>query len=381
MKLTGFMAFTLLSISILSYGVGDVAFATSDPNPALPVSTDIEIVSNGASVTISGSIKDYESSSGYGLTLVILSPDNNIVGIDQITINSDGSFEEKYVAGGPLWKNNGDYVYELKYGPDTSKVSVNYVDGEQVIITQPEPPVITQPEPPVITQPEPPVITQPEPPVITQPEPPVITQPEPPVITQPEPPVITQPEPPVITQPEPPVITQPSVPEPTEPEPVICGAGTEPDANGICIVSQPQCPDGYTMKDGLCVEDGGCLIATAAYGTELAPQVQLLREIRDNTLFSTTSGTSFMSGFNAVYYSFAPTVADWERESPMFKEVVKTMITPMLSTLSIMSLADEGSEVEVLGLGISVIALNLGMYIAAPALVGFKVNQIIKSRK
>ena len=333
MKLTGFIAFTLLSISILSYGIGDVAFATSDPNPALPVSTDIEIVSNGASVTISGSIKDYESSSGHGLTLVILSPDNNIVGIDQITINSDGSFEEKYVAGGPLWKNNGDYVYELKYGADTSKVSVNYVGGEQVISTQPEPPVVTEPEPPVVTEPEPPVVTE------------------------------------------------PSVPEPTEPEPVICGAGTEPDANGICIVSQPQCPEGYTMKDGLCVEDGGCLIATAAYGTELAPQVQLLREIRDNTLFSTTSGTSFMSGFNTVYYSFAPTVADWERESPMFKEVVKTMITPMLSTLSIMSLADEGSEVEVLGLGISVIALNLGMYIAAPALIGFKVNRIIKSRK
>ena len=127
--------------------------------------------------------------------------------------------------------------------------------------------------------------------------------------------------------------------------------------------------------------DSGCLIATAAYGTELAPQVQLLREIRDNTLFSTTSGTSFMMGFNTLYYSFAPTIADWERENPMFKETVKTLITPMLSTLSIMSLADEGSEVEVLGLGISVIALNLGMYIAAPALIGFKVNQIVKSRK
>jgi glucose/arabinose dehydrogenase len=126
---------------------------------------------------------------------------------------------------------------------------------------------------------------------------------------------------------------------------------------------------------------GGCLIATATYGSELAPQVQFLREIRDNTLFSTTSGTSFMMGFNTLYYSFAPTVADWERENPMFKETVKTMITPMLSTLSIMSLADEGSEAEVLGFGISVIALNLGMYIAAPALIGFKVNKIIKSRK
>ena len=136
------------------------------------------------------------------------------------------------------------------------------------------------------------------------------------------------------------------------------------------------------MKDGLCVENGGgCLIATAAYGTELAPQVQFLREIRDNTLFSTSSGISFMSGFNTVYYSFAPTVADWERENPMFKELVKITITPMLSTLSIMSLANEGSEFEVLGLGISVIALNLGMYIAAPALIGFKVNKHIKSRK
>jgi hypothetical protein len=128
-------------------------------------------------------------------------------------------------------------------------------------------------------------------------------------------------------------------------------------------------------------ENGGCLIATATYGSEMAPQVQQLREIRDNTLFSTTSGTSFMMGFNTLYYSFAPTVADWERENPMFKETVKTMITPMLSTLSIMSLADEGSEAEVLGFGISVIALNLGMYIAAPALIGFKVNKIIKSRK
>jgi len=52
----------------------------------------------------------------------------------------------------------------------------------------------------------------------------------------------------------------------------------------------------------------------------------------------------------------------------------------MLSTLSIMALADEGSESQVLGLGISVIALNLGMYIAAPAAVGFAVSKHLKSR-
>ena len=114
---------------------------------------------------------------------------------------------------------------------------------------------------------------------------------------------------------------------------------------------------------------GGCLIATATYGSELAPQVQFLREIRDNTLLSTTLGTSFMEGFNSIYYSFSPAVADLERENPVFREAVKLFITPMLSTLSIMTLADEGSESSVLGLGISVIALNLGIYIAAPAVI------------
>jgi hypothetical protein len=111
----------------------------------------------------------------------------------------------------------------------------------------------------------------------------------------------------------------------------------------------------------------------------MAPQVQMLREIRDNQLMNTESGTAFMGAFNNVYYSFSPIIADMERENPMFKEVVKAGLTPMLSTLAIMENAE--SESEVLGLGLSVIALNLGMYIAAPALIAMKVNQQIKSRK
>jgi len=131
----------------------------------------------------------------------------------------------------------------LKYGADKSEVSVNYVGGEAVIST-------------------------------------------------PEPPVVTEPEPPVVTEPEPPVVTEPTVPEPTEPEEPTCGAGTQL-VNGICQVVKTEEPKG-----------GGCLIATAAYGSELAQQVQFLREIRDNTVMSTSTGTAFMSGFNQLYYSF-----------------------------------------------------------------------------
>jgi hypothetical protein len=112
---------------------------------------------------------------------------------------------------------------------------------------------------------------------------------------------------------------------------------------------------------------GGCLIATAAYGSELSPQVQLLREIRDNQLMNTESGSAFMGMFNDVYYSFSPIIADMERESPMFKEITKLGLTPMLSSLEIMENAE--SESEVLGYGISLIILNLGMYLGVPAIV------------
>ena len=112
---------------------------------------------------------------------------------------------------------------------------------------------------------------------------------------------------------------------------------------------------------------GGCLIATATYGSEMAPQVQQLRELRDTQLLNTESGTAFMGLFNDIYYTFSPTIADYERENPYFKEAVKLAITPMISSLSLMENAE--TESEVLSIGISVIALNLGMYLGVPAIV------------
>ena len=136
-------------------------------------------------------------------------------------------------------------------------------------------------------------------------------------------------------------------------------------------VSTEPAKETTSVKSG---NGGGCLIATATYGSELAPQVQQLRELRDNQLLQTESGSAFMSSFNEMYYSFSPTIADYERENPMFKEAVKLTITPMLSTLAIMENAE--SESEVLGLGLTVIALNLGMYLGAPAIVIISIRKI-----
>ena len=114
-------------------------------------------------------------------------------------------------------------------------------------------------------------------------------------------------------------------------------------------------------------EGGGCLIATATFGSEMAPQVQFLREIRDNVVLQTESGTSFMTGFNQFYYSFSPVIADYERENPAFKETVKLALTPLLTSLTLLQYADINSESEMLGYGIGIILLNIGMYFGIPA--------------
>ena len=144
-----------------------------------------------------------------------------------------------------------------------------------------------------------------------------------------------------------------------------------------CIKSMSSEPENQTEKDSKSSFQGGCLIATATFGTELAPQVQQLREVRDNYLLKTESGTLFLTGFNDFYYSFSPTIADWERQNPAFKEAVKIGITPLLTTLSILNYVDMDSEAKVLGYGISLILLNIGMYIVAPVGIGL----FLSSRK
>jgi peptide/nickel transport system substrate-binding protein len=76
-----------------------------------------------------------------------------------------------------------------------------------------------------------------------------------------------------------------------------------------------------------------CLIATAAFGSELTPQVQYLRYFRDNYILSTASGTAFMKIFDSVYYSFSPQIAEYEREQPWMQSTVKVALYPLFGIL------------------------------------------------
>ncbi|MFQ5440678.1 MAG: furin-like repeat-containing protein [Nitrosopumilaceae archaeon] len=165
--------------------------------------------------------------------------------------------------------------------------------------------------------------------------------------------------------------------------------------NGECVPNS--CSSGFHLENGECVpnvcstgmqwdleqeqcvviiQGGGCLIATATYDSELHPTVQMLREIRDNKLTQTQSGSAFIKTFNNFYYSFSPIIADYERENPVFKEAVKITITPMILSLSIFTHVDLDSEIQVLGYGVSLILLNVVIYGGIPS-VGF---YLIKNR-
>jgi len=157
-----------------------------------------------------------------------------------------------------------------------------------------------------------------------------------------------------------------------------CGIGHRPE-NTTCVYDPAAIEDCYGVFCPWIIPinppekhpgyAGDCLIATASFGSDLSPRVQMLREVRDGVVLSTRSGTMFMGAFNAVYYSFSPAVAQMEYENPAFRNVVRAFITPMVEVLAIMTLADGGSELQVVVLGMSAISAIAGMYVVGPAVV------------
>ena len=304
MKLWGKFFLAVLTLSLLSYGVSGAAFAAAEP---ISVITNKEFYVEGATITISGLVKDFDTSDdmrSMDVTLMVIAPNGNLVDIGQVTPDEDGNYSTTFSTGsGGMINAEGDYTVKVKWGAQANDTMFKFAGSigggsvEQTEQTQTE--VMEIDEEPDVE------------------------------------------------------------PEPTMTQP-ICGPGTVLE-NNVCVAEQQQ-------------RGGGCLIATAAFGSELAPQVQFLREIRDNTVLQTQSGSTFMTGFNQFYYSFSPAIADYERENAAFKEAVKITITPMLTSLAILNYVDIDSEEEMLGYGIGIILLNIGMYFVAPAVVIFKIR-------
>jgi len=89
----------------------------------LSVTTDSLSYTAGDLINVSGSVSGYDESDPlkiFELTLKLLDTKNNIITIDQISLNSDGSYSTFISTGGPQWKFAGDYTIAVNYGPDSS---------------------------------------------------------------------------------------------------------------------------------------------------------------------------------------------------------------------------------------------------------------------
>ena len=304
MKLGEKFFLAVLACSLLSYGISGSVYASQEP---ISVTTNKEWYADGATIIISGEVKDFDPSDplkSHDVTVTIFAPNGNLATVAQISPSDDGSYSTNVKAAGMI-NAEGDYTVKVKWGAQANQIVFAFGGSTEEAPTEPE-----EQETSVVEA--------------------------------------------IDEDPD----EEPEV-EPTMTQP-ICGPGTVLE-NNVCVAEQQQ-------------KGGGCLIATAAFGSEMAPQVQFLREIRDGTVLQTQSGSAFMTGFNQFYYSFSPTIADYERENIVFKETVKIAITPMLTSLAILNYVDIDSEEEMLGYGIGIILLNIGMYFVAPAVIIFKIR-------
>jgi len=124
---------------------------------------------------------------------------------------------------------------------------------------------------------------------------------------------------------------------------------------------------------------GRCFIASAAYGSELTPEVQFLRKFRDEIVLSTSVGSNFMSIFHPFYYSFSPTVAEFMSKHPTSQVIGRIALYPLMGILHFAaqtcSLFSFNREIGVVAAGFTASAL-IGIVYNSPwvtvLLAGFR---------
>jgi len=70
----------------------------------------------------------------------------------------------------------------------------------------------------------------------------------------------------------------------------------------------------------------GCFIATAAYGSRMAKEVNVLKKVRDEYLLTNELGRDFVS----AYYRYSPRLADWIAKHPTIRKIVRIGLYPVL---------------------------------------------------
>jgi len=82
----------------------------------------------------------------------------------------------------------------------------------------------------------------------------------------------------------------------------------------------------------------GCVIATATYGSSMAPEVAYMRYVRDRLVGSTRTGRMFVDGFNAFYYSWSPSLARIIAASEILRGAFRVLLLPLVAVIYVAAL-------------------------------------------
>ena len=73
-----------------------------------------------------------------------------------------------------------------------------------------------------------------------------------------------------------------------------------------------------------------CVIATAAFGSAMSPEVDYMRYVRDRLIGSTPLGRMLVDAFNAFYYSWSPQVAQIVGSSSFLRAAFRILLLPVI---------------------------------------------------
>ena len=131
MRVIGISSIFLLTACILSYGFTGAFAAEGSQQVPLSVETNYPGYADGTELIISGQVRDSSlASQPTPVLLRIITPDgSNMVGMEQVMLDSDNRYSVSLTAGGPLWTASGEYTVKAQYGAQKGETTFTFTGG------------------------------------------------------------------------------------------------------------------------------------------------------------------------------------------------------------------------------------------------------------
>jgi hypothetical protein len=114
---------------------------------------------------------------------------------------------------------------------------------------------------------------------------------------------------------------------------------------------------------------GQCIIATAAYGSPMAPEVVYMRFVRDSLIGSTPTGKEFRDAAMWFYYLWSPYVANWISTSDSLRALFRILLIPLDLIISATATIFNGlgkSDLAAVTAFDFALIMSLAVYVALP---------------